>query len=255
MNLSIIIPTLNEEDYLPLLLKSIKKQNFRAEGEEDKSSSSPSLSLGESSVYEIIVADACSQDKTAEIARDYGCKIIKGGLPSKARNEGAKAAGGKVFLFLDADVILPENSLAEFLEEFKKRNLDVASCLVNPQSKNLTAKIYYNIFYNISILLLQKIRPSAMNFMLIKRELHQNIGGFDETIKFGEDVDYLTRASKIGKFAILKSARILSSTRRFEEEGWLKTGLKYVFTTFYLLIKGPIKSDFLKYKFGHHKSQ
>ena len=253
MNLSIIIPTLNEEDYLPLLLESIKKQNFKAEGEEDKSSSSPSL--GESSVYEVIVADAQSQDKTVEIAKSYGCKVVPGGLPPKARNEGAKKARGELFLFLDADVILPENSLEKFLKEFKEKNLDVASCLMKSQNKNLVSKIYYNILYNIGILLLEKIRPSAMNFMLIKRELHQNIGGFEETIKFGEDVDYLTRASKIGKFAILKSARILSSTRRFEKEGWIKTGLKYVFTTFYLLIIGPIKSDIFKYKFGHYKSR
>jgi len=235
MNLSIIIPTLNEEDYLPLLLESIKKQNF-AEGE-------------------VIVADARSQDKTVEIAKSYGCKVVPGGLPPKARNEGAKKARGELFLFLDADVILPENSLEKFLKEFKEKNLDVASCLIKSQNKNLVSKIYYNILYNISILLLEKIRPSAMNFMLIKRELHQNIGGFEETIKFGEDVDYLIRASKIGKFSILKSARILSSTRRFEKEGWIKTGLKYVFMTFYLLIIGPVKSDIFKYKFGHYKSR
>ena len=100
MNLSIIIPTLNEEDYLPLLLESIKKQNF-AEGE-------------------VIVADARSQDKTVEIAKSYGCKVVPGGLPPKARNEGAKKARGELFLFLDADVVLPENSLEKFLKEFKK---------------------------------------------------------------------------------------------------------------------------------------
>jgi len=233
MNLSIIIPTLNEEDYLPLLLESIREQNFRDS-------------------HEIIVADARSRDKTLEIANTYGCKVVLGGLPPKARNEGAKASKGELLLFLDADVILPESSLEKFLKEFKERNLEVATCLIKSQNKNLLSKIYYNIFYNIGILLLEKIRPSAMNFMLIKRELHQNINGFDETIKFGEDADYLTRASKIGKFAILKSARILSSTRRFEKEGWLKTGLKYIFTTFHLLVIGPVRSDIFRYRFGHY---
>jgi glycosyltransferase involved in cell wall biosynthesis len=231
--LSIIIPTLNEEDYLPLLLESIKKQNFKD--------------------YEIIVADNNSKDRTVEIAKNYNCQVVLGGLPPKARNEGVKVAQGDLFLFLDADVVLPNGSLETLLEEFKERKLNVASCLIKSQNKFFIARIYYNILYNFGILLLAKIRPSAMNFMLIKRKLHQEIGGFDETIKFGEDVDYLTRASKIGKFAILKSTRILASTRRFEKEGWLKTGLKYVFTTFYLLIRGPIKSDIFKYKFGHYK--
>ena len=64
--LSIIIPTLNEEKYLPLLLEAIKKQ--KVDGN-----------------LEIIVADAGSQDRTIEIARDFGCKIVPGGLPARGR--------------------------------------------------------------------------------------------------------------------------------------------------------------------------
>ena len=75
--LSIIIPTLNEEKLLSLLLKEIKKQNFLD--------------------YEIIVADANSGDKTVEIAKSFGCKIVKGGLPPKGRNEGAKSLGEMYF--------------------------------------------------------------------------------------------------------------------------------------------------------------
>ena len=101
--LSIIIPTLNEEKYLPLLLKEIKKQN--------------------SADYEIIVADAGSEDKTIEIAKNYGCKIIPGGLPARGRNEGAKIAQGDIFLFMDADnIFLPPEFLKNLLEEFKKEN-------------------------------------------------------------------------------------------------------------------------------------
>lgn len=86
--LSIIIPALNEEKFIPLLLESIKKQDFQD--------------------YEIIVADAGSKDKTVEISKNYNAAIVMGGLPAKGRNEGAKIARGDLFLFLDADVILPE---------------------------------------------------------------------------------------------------------------------------------------------------
>ncbi len=230
---SIIIPTLNEEKYLPLLLESIKKQNFND--------------------YEIIVADNNSTDKTVEIAKNYGCRISSGGLPGKARNEGAKIARGDLFLFLDADVILPESTLFKFLKEFEEKKLDVASCLVTPKKKSFLSFIVYNVVYNLTILLLEKIRPSAMNFMMIKKTIHEKIGGFDEKIKFGEDVDYVVRASKFGKFAFLRSSKILVSIRRFQEEGWLRSSFKYLLANFFIFIFGPIKSDIIKYKFNHYK--
>ncbi len=100
--LSIIIPTFNEEECLPLLLKQIKKQSFKD--------------------FEIIVADAYSKDRTVEIAKSFGCKTVKGGLPAKGRNQGAKAAQGDIFLFMDADnIFLPQ----DFLEQFKA-NIDFA---------------------------------------------------------------------------------------------------------------------------------
>ncbi|MEN6592532.1 MAG: glycosyltransferase family A protein, partial [Methanobacterium sp.] len=59
MKISIIIPTYNEEEYLPYLLESIKRQDFTD--------------------YEVIVADAHSTDKTREIAKSFGAKIVDGG--------------------------------------------------------------------------------------------------------------------------------------------------------------------------------
>ena len=109
MTLSIVIPTLNEEKYLSFLLGSIKKQNFQD--------------------FEVIVADANSEDKTIEVAKKENCKIVLSGgrLPAKEKNKGALSAKGDVILFLDADIVLPDNFLRDSLREFKKRNLDIAS--------------------------------------------------------------------------------------------------------------------------------
>jgi len=225
--LSIIIPTLNEEKYLPSLLEEIKKQNF--------------------SDYEIIVADGGSEDKTVKIARNYGCKIVKGGLPAKGRNEGAKEARGDIFLFMDADnIFLPENFLKNLLEEFKKRKLNLASFPIYP------AGIWFDKFaygvYNFWVNLTQKFSAYATNSILVKKEIHQKIGGFDEEIKMAEDHSYVKRARKSGKFGFIKTEPVLTSTRRFEQDGRFKTYLKYFLAGIHLFFLGDIKSDIFKYR-------
>lgn len=235
--ISIIIPTLNEENCLPFLLESIKNQDF---------------GVKKTGSAEIIVADNSSKDKTVEIARDYGCKVTPGGFPSKGKNEGAKFSRGDLILFLDADTVLTEGALSEFLKEFKERNLDIASFFLG--SFHWFHNLSYKIFYNSPAKISEKFLPQAMNAILVRKELHQKIGGFDEEIKIGEELDYVRRGSKIGEFGVLKSAKILASPRRFEKDGWLKTWLKYFLCQVHMLILGPVKSDVLKYRFGHYKN-
>jgi len=229
--LSIIIPTLNEEKYLPVLLNSIKKQNYKD--------------------LEIIVADAGSKDKTVEITKSFGCSIIKGGLPAKGRNEGAKIAKGNLFLFLDADTILPENFFEKALAEFKKRNLDIVSFCLEPQTKSNFKKFLFDAFYNLPILILEKILAHGAQAILVKKEIFEKVGGFDEKIKFAEDHSFVRKAKKFGKFGILRKVRVFSSLRRFEKEGFIKTYLKYLLAEIYMIFLGDIKKDIFKYKFGN----
>lgn len=201
--LSIIIPTRNEENYLPLLLESIKSQNF--------------------SDLEIIVADANSTDKTKEIAKSYGCKIVEGGMPAKGRNNGAKYSKGELLIFIDSDAILPRGYLKKAVEEFYDRKFDVAGTLqlpipTNKKFKDLKYKLLYG-FMNQWMLFMQKIKPYMQVCMFSKREIHEKIGGFNEKIIYAEDSEYAKRAGKIGKFGILTSEKVLTSPRKFENEG------------------------------------
>lgn len=226
--LSIIIPTLNEEKYLPLALKEIKKQSFKD--------------------YEIIVADAGSKDKTVEIAKSFDCRIVRGGLPAKGRNEGAKVARGGLFLFTDADnIFFPENFLEKLTKEFNKRNLGVASFPIYPDKNRFDKFVFW--LYNLSVKLSQSFLPHATNSILIKREIHQKINGFDEEIKIAEDHDYARRAAKYGKFGFIETEPVLTSSRRLERDGRFKTYLKYSLVGIYILFFGPVKSDIFKYKF------
>lgn len=225
--LSIIIPTLNEEKYLPLLLREIKKQNFNN--------------------YEIIIADAGSVDKTVEIAESFGYKVVPGGSPARGRNEGAKIAQGDIFLFMDADnIYLPENFLEKLTKEFKERNLGVASFPIYPNGNGLD-RIIYGI-YNWWVKSAQRFSVWATNSVLVKREIFENIGGFDEEIKIAEDHDFAKRAARISKFGFIKTEPVLTSIRRFEKDGRLKTYLKYLLAGIYMFFFGPIKKDIFKYR-------
>ena len=119
----IVIPTFNEEKLLPFLLESIKKQK----GVE----------------IEIIVADNNSTDNTRKIAEAFSAKIVNGGLPAKARNNGAKVANSEIILFLDADVILPApDFLKKTLFEFNKNDFGIATCEFYPMSDKTIDKLF-----------------------------------------------------------------------------------------------------------------
>lgn len=246
--LSIIIPTLNEEKYLPLLLEAIKKQKV---DEHSFISTHRSARVFDGDL-EIIVADAGSEDRTVEIAKSYGCKIIPGGLPAKGRNEGARVARGDLLLFLDADVILPENFLEKILKEFEERNLDIITSLIEPLTNKRTEKFLYQWLYNLPIRFSEGFLPHASHLILVKRKLHEKIGGFDEEIKLAEDHIYGRKGAKMGRFGILKSAKILASPRRFYQDGWAKTYLKYLLAGVHMIFLGPVKSDIFKYRFNHY---
>ena len=230
--LSIIIPSLNEEKYLPLLLDSIKDQKFNQE-------------------YEIILADAGSKDKTIEIAKSYGCKITTGGLPAKGRNEGAKIAKGDLLLFLDADVILEEGFLLESLKKFKQEKLDICAFFLIPITEDKKIKIFCYLFGNLPMKLSEKIIPHGAMGILVKKSIHKKIKGYNEEIKLCEDHDYVRRAAKIGKFKLFPSPKVFYSLRRFEQDGWIKVCSVYAFSNIHSFFY-PVKSNFFNYKFNHY---
>lgn len=230
--LSIIVPTFNEEDNLPLLLDSIKRQRF------DK--------------YEVIVADAGSQDRTRDIARAYNCRVVAGGLPARGRNEGAEAARGDLLLFLDADILLGDDFLHKALREFDSKRIDVGSFCLEPQNGNLLTKSIINLFYNWPIRLCEPFLPHGAQAILVKRAVHEQVRGFDEEVTLAEDHDYMRRAEAIGKFGILRSQRVFISLRRFQRDGWLRTYFKYFVVEIHMIFFGAVKSDVIKYRFGHY---
>lgn len=234
MKLSIVIPTKNEEKYLPKLLETIKKQTF--------------------SDYEIIVADNISKDRTKEIAKEYGCKVVRGGLPGKARNLGAKASKGNIVLFLDADTELKNKDFLEkAIDEFERRRLDAAAPLMILQGKKFD-RLYFDFWNKLTKLFQYSLTPFAGGWCIfVKKELHKKINGFDERITLGEDSDYIQRLVKHRpfrvKFRVLKSVKINVSARRLEKEGHLKVAIQGVGTGLHWALLGKDRKNKFNYEF------
>ncbi len=231
--ISIIIPTFNEEKYLPILLEAIKNQTY--------------------SDYEIIVSDADSTDKTIEIAGKYSCKIFiekdkNRKHPSFQRNNGVKLSQGNLLLFLDADTDLPNNYFLEkTIAEFNFRKLDIAGFYLDFKSDKFFYKFYRRVYSGVATLA-QRIKPLALGAgIIIKKEIHQKINGFNEDIYIGEDQIYVEQAAKFGKFRLIKSTKIFFSIRRFEKDGPWKLFFKIVYSTLYVIFCGPIKKKIIKY--------
>jgi len=100
---SAVIPTYNSEKTLEKCLKSIRRQTYRN--------------------LEIIVVDKFSKDRTVEIAKRYGARIIYDeGERTRAKNIGLKKAKGKYVLFVDSDMELSKDVVEECVELAEKNN-------------------------------------------------------------------------------------------------------------------------------------
>lgn len=229
--ISIVIPTLNEAEYLPKLLDSIKKQTFQD--------------------FEIIVADAGSKDGTVEAAEKYDALVVAGGMPGVGRNRGAKVANGDLLFFFDADVLLPPDFLQSAYDEMQGNNIDLATCEFWPQSEYRLDKLMFQ-FSNLIVKLNASINPRAAGFCIfISRRLFRQVNGFDESLKLAEDHDLVERAAKHRSLKVLSSTSLTVSIRRLTKEGRFSLLEKYFQVEWHLLTKGKVREDIVEYEFGN----
>ena len=232
VKISVIIPTYNEEEYLPKLLDCLKSQTL-----DD---------------FEIIVADADSTDRTADIAREYGARVVRGGMPAVGRNAGAAVAEGDYYFFFDADVKFSKHFLENAYNEMNERFVDVATCETRPLS-NVPLDRMMHDFANLYVKLNQFTNPMAPGYcILIHSRLFHRVGGFDEDVKHAEDFDLIRRAAKLRPFRVLNSVSVNVSVRRYRKEGRLAFIGHSLAVSWHRTFKGEITEDF-DYEFGDFK--
>jgi glycosyltransferase involved in cell wall biosynthesis len=197
---SIIIPTLNEEDYLPDLLNCLKNQTFKD--------------------FEIIIADANSTDKTREIAVEFGCKVIEGGIQAIGRNNGALVAKYDILVFIDSDVRFGPYFLENAINQLKDRKLDFAIPYFFTSHKKLRFRVFFtwsNVYKR--IMQYTKYPDGTGQLVIANKKKFLEIGGFP-ILKVAEDtLLFWTAARKNGYKVGTINEKIYSSTRRLEKIG------------------------------------
>jgi glycosyltransferase involved in cell wall biosynthesis len=228
-DVSVIIPTLNEALALPILLDSLAAQTVQPR--------------------EVLVVDASSQDATVAVAERAGARVIPGGgRPGFSRNLGAKQAVGEWLLFLDADVRLPKDALEVALHAMKTRRLGSASCAFEPDSKAWLIRLHHRLSSDY-FWLSSRLRwvHSIGAFLLVRRALHDQIGGFDHTVTVAEDQDYVRRLARADRYAYLRRPVVEIAVRRFTDEGFVKMSAKWLGIELHRLFLGEIRGDYFKY--------
>ena len=206
MKLSVIVPAYNEEKLIGETIQHI--QAARGKFSEES---------------ELIVVDNESTDRTREIAESAGALVAA--EPTKnigaVRNAGARAANGELFAFFDADTLVPENMLVA-----------IDQALQDPKCLGGAVAVSYGNFERAWLNFLSRawrfwggvfnMKQGAAQFC--RRSAFEEIGGYDERIFLGEDIDFywrLTRFAKKngGKLSFIEEPQVITSTRRFDNMG------------------------------------
>lgn len=180
---SIIIPMYNASSYIESCLSSISNQTINN--------------------FEVVLVDDCSTDDTVQKAQSYPFKIIrlKERLrPAGVRNHGARNASGNVFVFLDADVSLKPDSIENITRLISEPDTDAISGIYSEdilqtnlfsQLQNLILVYRYSKLSNSTIL-------TCSFFCAIKRNAFEAVGGYNEKMRYYEDVEIGHRLTRKG---------------------------------------------------------
>ncbi|MDP2648862.1 MAG: glycosyltransferase family A protein [bacterium] len=214
MDISLIIPAYNEEDYIGACIDSALKN-------------------GRGRFKEIIVVDNASTDKTAEVARNKGALVVREerkGLTS-ARQSGLEASTSELIAYIDADTHLTPQWVDIVERTFRERP-DIVS-LSGPRRHFGT--VWYRRWILNAVWVVAPLTYYVVGYMILggnfvaKRSAIEKIGGFDRSIAFyGEDTDLARRLSKVGKTLFRMDFYVYASARRYEHEGMLKANGVYV---------------------------
>ena len=197
--ISIIIPTLNEENNLDNLLSSL--QAYQS--------------------VEIIVADGGSTDQTVDIARNHTVQVVTSpagrGLQ---QNKGAKTASGNILVFLHCDTVLPDN-FPDLVDTVLNQTGTAAGAF--RLRINADGSGYRYIEWGVNVRTRFLGLPYGDQVLFVNKNIFEQAGGFPN-LPILEDLVLVRRLKRLGRIRISK-ASVITSARRWKRLGVIKTTL------------------------------
>ncbi len=215
VEISVIIPTYNEEKGIEATLKSLSEQTLPR------------------SEYEIIVVDGNSTDRTREVAARLADKVVfqKGNGVGGARNDGVAVARGRLVVHTDGDAVVTRGWLDAIRSLFRG---DIV-CVCGPDSPR-EAEGRYRAFYGVVNSFVYLV--SLMGFVWtrgantsVRRDAFVAVGGYSD-LPILDDGELGLRLKKVGRVVYSPKVGVKVSMRRFKKHGissifslWLKNDL------------------------------
>jgi len=219
--LSIIIPTLNEEKLIERTLLTVKEAAPDAE---------------------VIVVDGGSSDATIARASQHAQVISTKRGRGGQLNAGVQATQGDILLFLHADTV-PDKAGLEELLEVMQQDQEVLGGAFRMRFDD-TRAMYKRIGANVTERSLRTKSYTGDQGIFTRRSTFERLGGHRDW-PFMEDVDYSERMGKLGKVVLL-GHEVETSARRHNKWGLLRTQLTVVLIrVLYLLKVHPAKYEWL----------
>ena len=207
LRITTIIPCLNEEEGIELVLRDI-----------------PSY------VDETIVVDNNSTDRTAEVARRMGAKVVQEKLPGygRAYKRGFAFATGDLIVTLDGDHSYPVNGISYLLEAFLHLEVDFLNAsrfpVRDPRGMSFKHKIgNLGLSLAMSVLFLRWVRDSQSGMWVFRRRILEDMNLEADGMAFSEEIKIeAIRNSRIrfGEISILYTSRVGETKLSPWRDGW-----------------------------------
>jgi glycosyltransferase involved in cell wall biosynthesis len=204
--ISFIIPAHNEELWIGKCLGSIRAAMEKV-----------------AQPYEVIVVDDASTDATPRIAEEMGVRImsVEHRKISAVRNEGARAATGELFFFVDADTQVNERAVNAALAALQSGAAG-GGCVFRFDGP---VPLWGRSILSVAVVFARLIRWVGGCFVFCTRDAYNAIGGFSERLSAGEDIAFCQALKKVGRFVVPKPM-VTTSGRKLNVVGpWEVLGL------------------------------
>ena len=207
VNLTIVVPAFNEEAFLAPTLDAIEAAaaHLRAQACAD---------------VETIVSDNNSKDQTADVARAHGAAVVHEPVQNIARacDAGTRHSRGTVLVFVDADVTMPLTLLNGIHEAMNDPACVGGAVEVEYRPRRLSIRLYLRAWRLLGCL--TGMAQGAAQFC--RKCVFDEVGGYDEEVWIGEDVDFYWELRKHAKTTrrtihFIREPHMLPSSRRFDK--------------------------------------